>query len=235
MKIHVAFGNIDAKNLELVPTHHPKKFFCISNEGKKAINKRFIIFDKKKQVEELLSEDNLSKKLLEKDDDIDLEVAGKYVKSTSRISVGKKLEPVYNFSIYDIITRPDGSKQERKHLKSLGNINMEIPVNITDELFDPKELLLKYIFRKSYYITHYDGATYKFLYDIAKKLFIEGKFAKVEAYHPESGKKDALILYDGGRKFPRAFVEGRVNGDSYSLILHISDQEIKLLKIKGGK
>ena len=35
-----------------------------------------------------------------------------------------------------------------------------------------------------------------------------------------------LVMSDGGKPY-RAFLEGRVRGDSYCLILHLTDQELK--------
>ena len=37
---------------------------------------------------------------------------------------------------------------------------------------------------------------------------------------------EPIILNDGGKPF-RGFLEGRVEGDSYCLILHLSNQEFK--------
>ncbi|MFX1239528.1 MAG: hypothetical protein ACFFAS_14035 [Promethearchaeota archaeon] len=230
MKIYLAHEKIDAKNLELIPTHGAKKYFRLSPDGKKVENKRYLIFDRDKSNEKLLEETDLATMLKDDDVDLDLNAAGRYIKSTSRISVKVNYDPVYNFKSFDVITRPDGKKQERPHERSTGNIHGTLPVKITEELFELKELLLSYVFRKSYFITHYDGASYKFLFDIAKKLFLAGKFALVEAYNSDTKKKEPLVLYDGGRKFPRAFLEGRVKDDAYCLILHISDQELKIPK-----
>lgn len=232
MKIYLAHEKIDAKNLELIPTHGAKKYYRLSPDGKMVDNKRYLIFDRDTSNLKLLEESDLAKKLKDDDIDVDMNITGRYIKSTSRISVKNNYDPVYNFKSFDVITRPDGKKQERPHERSSGNIHGTLPVKITEELYEPKELLLGYVFRKSYFITHYDGASYKFLFDIAKKLFLSGKFALVEAYNSETKKKEPLVLYDGGRKFPRAFLEGRVKDDAYCLILHISDQELKIPKKK---
>jgi len=169
----------------------------------------------------------MAQKLKDSDIDVDIELAGKFVKQTSWITVTEDLEPVYNYSIYDVLTLPDGTVKERPHMQTVGNINSSIPVRISDELEDPHELLFQYLFRKSYYITHYDGVTYKFLYEIAERLHSAQKFARVDTFNPETRKRAPLILTDGGRKFPRAFLSGTVKGEKYHLILHLSDQELK--------
>jgi hypothetical protein len=40
--------------------------------------------------------------------------------------------------------------------------------------------------------------------------------------------KEPLVMNDGGKPY-RAFLEGRIKGDKYCLILHLTDQELKPL------
>jgi len=227
MNIHLAYESIDAE-LELIPTHRPLKQYHVSPEGERAIHQRYIKFDVALRDQILLEKENLAQHLKESDIDIDIELAGRKIKKTTRITVGEQYEPVYNYIMFDILQLSDGSSQERPHLRTIGNINSEIPVRITDELLDPNLLILTYVFRKSYYIVHNNGVTYKFLYELAEKLHNEKKFARIDSFNPETKKREPLVLYDGGRKFPRAFLEGRVKDDTYALILHLSDQELRI-------
>lgn len=227
MKIHLAFENTDA-DLLLVPTHSRKKRIRRSPNGAEVFRQRYLVFDVNKRDEVLLKQENAIEKLKESDDEIDIELAGKYIKSTTRIVVNEKFDPVFNYMKHDVLIQPDGSIKERPHQLTLGNVNQEVPVRITKELIDPKDCIMKYFFRKSYFITHTNGLTFKFLYDIAKRLFESGKFARVDAYDPKTKKHQPLVLYDNGRKFPRAYLEGRIKDNSYCLILHLSDQELKV-------
>ncbi|MFX1325770.1 MAG: hypothetical protein ACFE8N_12525 [Promethearchaeota archaeon] len=226
MKMHIAYENVDAV-LELIPTHRNNKQFHVTPEGEKASHRRLIKFDSELRDETLLQENDLAQKLMDSDLDIDIELAGKFVRRTSRITVTNTLEPVYNYAMYDLLTLPNGELQERPHMQNMGNINTLIPVRITDELADPQDLLFEYTFRKSYYIVHHDGVTYKFLYEIAERLHKAQKFARVDTYNPETKKRESLILTDGGRKFPRAYLSGAVKGEQYRLVLYLSDQELK--------
>lgn len=227
MKIHIAHENVDAV-LELVPTHRPQKQFHLTPQGEKAVYQRMIKFDATLSDEKILQEEKLVEKLKESDFEVDMELTGKIVRHTSRITVSEDLEPVFDYSMYDVLTLPDGSVKERPHMQTIGNINTSIPVRISDELVDPKTLMLEYIFRKSYYITHYDGVTYKFLYEIANWLHQAKKFARLDTFNLESKKREPLILSDGGRKFPRAYLSGTVKGEAYRLVLYLSDQELKM-------
>jgi len=229
LKIHIAHNKIDAE-LELTPTHSPKRIYLRTKNNTPITHQRFIEFAKSHRDELILQQENLMEVFSHRDDEIDINLLGKLVDHTSYITVNKDLEPVYNFTLIDVLQKPDGTIQERPHQKTLGTINSEIPVIITEKLYDPEDLMLNYIFRKSYYITHYDGVTFKFLFDIAKWLSEEGKFAEVEAFNIETKKRDALVLVDGGIKYPRGFIEGIVKGNRYCLILHLTDQELKLPK-----
>jgi hypothetical protein len=225
MKIHLAYHQIDSV-LELATLHQPQKEYLQTPKGESVKNQRFIVFTHEKRDELLLDQQDILSKLVETDEDVDLEVAGKLISSTKRIVVDQKYEPVYSYILYDVLKKPNGETQERHHKKTLSNLNRPLPVIISDNLYSPEELIQNYVFRLHYYITHSDGVTFKFLYDVAKRLSEEGKLAEIETFNPETKKHEPLVLVDGGRKFPRTFVEGIVEGNSYALLLHLSDQEL---------
>jgi len=225
MKIHLAFENIDT-DLWLSPVSRKKKRTYQTKTGEKTIYQRYLKYDIDKRPELLLKDPNFFKNVKESDIDVNIELTGRFIKKTRRISVNEAFIPVYNFMMYDIVILPDGTKKERLHQHTKGNIMDKIPVRISQELYDPKEIMLSYVFRRNLYITHNNGLTFKFLYDLAKKLSEMQKFARVDTYDPKTKKRAPLALYDGGRKFPRAFLEGRVKEKGYCLILHLSDQEL---------
>ena len=70
---------------------------------------------------------------------------------------------------------------------------------------------------------HINGLTYDFLYDMAKKLADANAMMLVGA-----GAKgvEPLVMSNGGTPY-RAFLEGRVDGDKYALILRLTNLELK--------
>jgi hypothetical protein len=148
------------------------------------------------------------------------------IKKTSQLFVDDKYKPVYSYQAYDTLYK-DGKYQERPHVVTASNVNERIPVKITEKYYKPEELAKKFVFRKSYFLTHTDGASYKFLYDIARDLVERGEFVRLQAYNPETKKPVALVMVSGARPFPAAFLEGRVDGDKYYLAVHLSDRELK--------
>ena len=83
----------------------------------------------------------------------------------------------------------------------------------------------KLVFHKKYQLKHINGLTYDFLFDMAKQL--ADKDALMMMGGGTSGK-EPLVMNDGGKPY-RAFLEGRIKGDKYCLILHLTDQELKPL------
>ena len=70
--------------------------------------------------------------------------------------------------------------------------------------------------------------TYDFLYDMAKKLDEQQVMMLVGG-----GQKGVspLVMSNGGTPY-RAFLEGRIDGDSYALILRLTHLELKSLPSK---
>jgi hypothetical protein len=88
-----------------------------------------------------------------------------------------------------------------------------------------EQVVNKLVFAKKYQLKHVNGLTYDFLFDMAKEL--AGKDALMMLAGGASGK-EPLVMNDGGKPY-RAFLEGRIKGDKYCLMLHLTDQELKPL------
>ena len=82
-----------------------------------------------------------------------------------------------------------------------------------------------FIFSKKYQLRHVNGLTYDFLYDMAKQL--DEKNALMLIGTGTKGTQP-LIFHAGGVPY-RGFLEGRIEGDTYCLILHLTNLEMKEL------
>ena len=85
--------------------------------------------------------------------------------------------------------------------------------------------LRMFVFTKKYQVKHVNGLTYDFLYDMAKQLAEKNAMMLIG-----SGLKGVgpIVLSDGGTNY-RAFLEGRIDGEKYCLILHLTNLELKAL------
>nr|MDO8114755.1 hypothetical protein [Candidatus Sigynarchaeota archaeon] len=227
MQLHIALENIDTF-IEITPTHKPIKRHFRTPEGRKAIHKRLLVFDAQFRSEILSKQQDISAMLKKENPDVDIDSAGVALTRTARIVVDKDLKPIYTFKEFDVMTRPDGTRQERPHKPIPPNADEPIPVKITDKLLDPVEVATKFVISRSFFLSHTDGVSYKFLYEIAKNLSTAGKFARLQAFDPITKKPAPLVLRESAKPYPGVFLEGRIRGDEYCLMLHLSDQELKI-------
>ena len=81
-------------------------------------------------------------------------------------------------------------KEERDQLVVEGNINQEKPLKWTGRFLPKKEFFKKFAFGNSFQLSHVDGLTYDFLYEMAKELEEKDAFLilaageKANANHP---------------------------------------------------
>ena len=83
--------------------------------------------------------------------------------------------------------------------------------------------LQKFVLVRKLQLCHLDGLTFDFLHGIAKEL--QEKESMLLLGGGPKGKQP-LIFQRNGSPF-RGFLEGRVKGDGYLLVLHLSNLELK--------
>ena len=102
----------------------------------------------------------------------------------------------------------------------------KVYVTPTGKLIPRQKAMRMFMFKKSYQVQHVNGLTYDFLFDMAKKL------AEADAMMLVGGGQkgiEPLVMANGGTPY-RAFLEGRVDGDKYALILRLTNMELKSIE-----
>lgn len=165
--------------------------------------------------------------LINEDPEINLKLTGRFIKTSGRLYVDSENKPVFRITKKEKIYAPDGTlKEERDPKETVSNtLNEQLPVKPSGKLFPRKEIYNKFVFAKKYQLRHVNGLTFDFLYEMAKDLQEKDSLMLIGG-----GAKglEPLIFQDGGRPF-RAFLEGRVKDDTYQLIVHLSNLELKPL------
>src|SRR5262245_24430574 len=190
------------------------------------INRRLLKTDVAHDLATLTKKDDLEKlgkKLVEDDPEIDLENFGKFLSETSRVYVSEK-GILHSVDEFDVIYNPDGSERERRpRRKEMQNVNSETPIKWSGKFIKKKEAVKKFVLATKKQLIHVNGLTYDFLYEMAKELQEKDSLMLLRG-----GEKSnqPLILHRGGKPY-NAFIEGRVDGDAYCLILHLSNMELK--------
>ena len=119
---------------------------------------------------------------------------------------------------------PDGTlKEERSPKETIANILAEYPIKPVGKFLPKKDVYNKFVFSKKYQLSHNNGLTFDFLFEIAKEL--HEKDAIIMLAGGVKGN-EPLVFQDGGKTY-RAFLEGRIKDQSYILLVHLSNLELK--------
>jgi hypothetical protein len=165
----------------------------------------------------------LAKALVKEDPEIDLEEFGMYLTDTSRVYVSKK-GIIHLVDEFEVISNPDGTLRDRRpRQKEPQNINSDIPLRWSGKFIKKDEAAHKFVFTHKRQLIHVNGLTFDFLYDMAKELDKRDSLLLIRG--GEKGDKP-IVMQRGGRPY-NAFLEGRIKGDSYLLVLQLSNMELK--------
>lgn len=193
-------------------------------------NARFLKSTIDTEAEDLIrqfgSTEALAQEILNGDPEIDMERVGMRLKGVRKIFLTEGDKIVYRINREEVVYTPAAEEKEVRPFKDTeANVNEDIPLKWTGKLIPKEKALRMFVFTKKYQVKHVNGLTYDFLYDMAKQLAEKNAMMLVG-----SGPKGAgpIVLSDGGTNY-RAFLEGRIDGDKYCLILHLTNLELKAL------
>ena len=204
----------------------------VKSTSEKSLESLFLKYDEKpqegvdfqKQMAAKLSED-----LINSDPELDINLHGKFISEVSRVYINEDQKPVFRVKKAEKIFSPKAElKEEREPKYNESNIADEGTVSWTGKMMPKSKVYNKLVFNRKYQIRHINGLTYDFLFEMAKELSDKESLMMLGA--GKSGK-EPLVMNDGGKPY-RAFLEGRVKGDKYCLILHLTDQELKPLPVE---
>ncbi|MBE2282544.1 MAG: hypothetical protein IAE77_03675 [Prosthecobacter sp.] len=168
--------------------------------------------------------DALSDLLISGDPEVDVEQFGRFLSETSRVYVNPEQNIVHHISHWEIVHDPEGNEKERRPQKvSEQNVATEIPLKWTGKLMKKADAMKRFVFSGKMQIQHVNGLTYDFLHSMAKELAASESLLLLGAGAKGS---EPLTFRRGGLAY-RGFLEGRVDGAKYALILHLSNQELK--------
>jgi hypothetical protein len=199
----------------------------VDSKGHPTANRRILKADTEHELPVLMKKkktlDKVAKMLVDGDPEIDIELTGMFLTDTSRVYVSQN-GIVHLVEEYELVYGPDGEQRERRlREKTAQNLNSDIPVRWTGKFIKKEEAVRKFVFTNTKQVVHINGLTFDFLYQMAEDL----------------NKKDSLLLLRGGEKGNEpivmnrggkpynAFLEGRIKENSYLLLLHLSNLELK--------
>lgn len=176
--------------------------------------------------------EKLALAIVDSDPEVDMEKCGLFLWGVSKVYVNSDDGIVYRIEQTEIVRDANGEiKEKRPRRRSESNVDSDIPLTWTGKQIDKGEALRKYVFASKLQIVHVNGLTYDFLYGMASELANNDSLMIVGG--GQKGR-DPLIFRSGSIPY-RGFLEGRVDGDKYILLLHLSNMELKLPSEKPAK
>jgi len=167
--------------------------------------------------------DKVADELIKKDPEIDMETFGMFLTDMSRVYVTKK-GIIHLVEEIEVIYNADGTVRDRRpRKKEQQNMNGEFPMRWTGKFIKKEEAAHRFVFTNKKQLVHINGLTFDFLYEMAKDLDERNSLLLVRG--GEKGN-EPLVMNRGGKQY-NTFLEGRVKDDSYCLILHLSNMELK--------
>lgn len=167
----------------------------------------------------------LGKALVDGDPEVDMEICGHYLWGVSKVYVDSSDGIVYRIEQQEIVRAPDGSvREKRPRNRPEANVDSEIPLTWTGRKIDKDDAVRRFVFASKLQIVHINGLTYDFLYGMAKELAEANSLMMVGG---GSKGRDPLVFRRGSVPY-RGFLEGRIDGDKYLLLLHLSNLELKV-------
>lgn len=159
------------------------------------------------------------------DPEVDMEREGCKLEGLSKVYLSEDGKVAYGVKLSEHVFAPDGTEKEVRDIKEVpANVALEgIPVRWTGKMFPKAAALRKFVFTRSYQLRHINGLTYDFLFEMAKKLDETKSMMLVGGGEKGVGP---LVFNNNGTSY-RAFLEGRVSGEKYMLILHLTNLELK--------
>lgn len=196
-------------------------------DGRPIVTRKLLKSDVTHDLAQLMKKrkklESVSKALIKDDPEIDIEHFGMFLADTSRVYVSAR-GIVHVVEEFEVVQNPDGTIRDRRpRVKEPQNINTDVPLRWTGKYIKKDEAVQRFVFNSKKQLVHVNGLTFDFLYDMAKELDKRDSLLLVRA--GEKGDKP-VVMNRGGRSY-NAFLEGRVKGDAYCLILHLSNMELK--------
>jgi len=196
-------------------------------KGRPVLTRKLLKSDVTRDLPQLMKKtkklEKVADALVKGDPEVDVEEFGMFLTDTSRVYVTKK-GIAHLIEEFEVIHNADGSvREKRPRRKEPQNISTDAPIKWTGKFIKKKDAVRKFVFANKKQLVHINGLTFDFLFDMAKTLHKKDSLLLVRA--GEDGDKP-IVMNRGGKPY-NAFLEGRVKGDSYCLILHLSNIELK--------
>lgn len=167
----------------------------------------------------------IARALAERDPEIDLALTGKRLGEAARVYLRKDGTIVATARMLTVVRGPDGAEKSRSDFVDVeASVKEDGPaIAWAGRLVPREDAVRRFAFTRQLQLTHVSGLTFEFLYEMAKRLD-EAKSLSLVGAGPKGVAP--LVFSTNGAPY-RGFLEGRVDGPRYRLVLHLSNLELK--------
>ncbi|HUT34216.1 MAG TPA: hypothetical protein VNE39_12095 [Planctomycetota bacterium] len=165
----------------------------------------------------------LAELLIEEDPEIDFEATGRRAGPTDRVLLDPDGNVLYAAAEVEVICDRDGIERDRRlPADTPANVDGDAPLVWTGRMLPRSEAARRFAFSRALQLRHVDGLTYDFLFKMARGLDEADALVLVGA---GPAGRDPVRLERNGVPH-RGFLEGRVDGERYLLVLHLTNLEL---------
>ena len=228
MEIHLANHKGRDATVRVKSVTAPLRIRWLDGEERQATSRRMLQGTIDRGLEALkarFGEGGVRQALISGDPEVDLEKYGTFLEETSgRVYVNSKNEVAHRPVHWEVVRAPDGEVKERRPRTILEpNVATDVPLRWTGRMLPRSQVYKRFVFSRKMQIIHGNGLTYDFLYGMAKDLAEKDSLVLVAA----GPKGNERLIFRRGSPQYRGFLEGRIDGEKYALILHLSNMELK--------
>ena len=156
-----------------------------------------------------------------------METVGRFIGSTDTVYLSGDGKVLHVSPKIISFLGPDGIETERRQPKEVpANINDGYPVCWTGRKLPKVEAIRKFAFKRTIQLHHTNGLTYDFLFDMAKTLHDEDVVVMMNGT-----KWKRSINFSSERDTLPTLLEGRVDGERFQLLIHLSNLELKIPQV----
>lgn len=226
-QIHLADAENRDTHVSFVSVSAPPPPTRVGPDGRPVMFRRFIAAGDANTEDSLTKAfgPDYSKALIDGDPEVDAELVGRPVGPTTAVYLsleGDVLRCAPSF--VEVLIGPDGIERERRPpVDTASNILEQTPVRWTRMRMKRADAVRRFAFSRSIQLVHVDGLTYDYLYGLAKQLDTADELVLLGG---GASGRDPLVFHVNGVPW-RAFLEGRVDGPRYKLLLRLSNLELK--------
>jgi hypothetical protein len=203
--------------------------------GRPVSQRRFVLAGEANTHEALVARhgEDYGQALVDGDPEVDLAITGSPLGETVSVYLTSSGELCVSAPrIVEVLSGPDGAERERREpVDVAGNIDLSDPIRLSKFRFKRADAVRRFVFSRSLVVSHVDGLTFEFLRGLAEELHAADELAMVGA---GPAGREPLVMQQNGVPW-RGFLEGRIDGDRHSLMLRLSNMELKLPEARDGK